>query len=139
MVPNIVDNTETTTDDEKFLIDSKDKSNSIKKLNLNRLKTKTYLIYTVVAILASALSSIVSYYAVRIVKDAFIEKTYKYIKDYYTFEVLRWIISAIFTVGRTFMSVIMMGLLKSRFDDFYAEYGCFLWTIVIIQILSMLI
>ena len=29
--------------------------------------------------------------------------------------------------------------LKIRFEDFYREYGCFLWTVVIIQAISLLI
>ena len=33
----------------------------------------------------------------------------------------------------------MMCLLRNRFDDFYAEYGCFLWTVVTVQALSLLI
>ena len=37
------------------------------------------------------------------------------------------------------MSLIMMCLLKIRFYYFYLEYGCFLWTIVTIQALSLLI
>ena len=52
---------------------------------------------------------------------------------------LRWILSAIFTIGQIVMSVFMMCLLRNRFDDFYAEYGCFLWTVVTIQALSLLI
>ena len=31
-----------------------------------------------------------------------------------------------------------MNKLKNKFDDFYAEYGCYLWTIVTIQALSLL-
>ena len=69
MVSSIVDNTENTTVDEKLLIDSKDKSDSTKQQQLNKLKTKTYIIYTVVSILATALISIYSYYAVRLVRD----------------------------------------------------------------------
>ena len=32
-----------------------------------------------------------------------------------------------------------MRKLKHRFDDFYGEYGCYLWTIVTIQALSLII
>ena len=56
MVSNILNDTKTTTVDE---------SDSIKQQQLNKLKTKTYTIYTVVAILATILSSIYLYYAVR--------------------------------------------------------------------------
>ena len=38
------------------------------------------------------------------------------------------------TLGFTLLSK-----LKNRFDDFYAEYGCYLWTVFIIQALSLLI
>ena len=37
------------------------------------------------------------------------------------------------------MSLIMMCLLKTQFDDFHAEYGCFLKTVVTIQGVSLLI
>ena len=65
MVQNNVENTETTTVEDKVITDGKDKSNNIKQLHLDKLKTKTYIIYTVVAILATALSFIYSYYAVK--------------------------------------------------------------------------
>ena len=71
MVSNILNNTENTIIDKKLLNDSKDESNSTKKHHLNKLKTKTYIIYTVVAILATALSSIYSYYAVKLSIDSF--------------------------------------------------------------------
>ena len=71
LASNILVNTETTTDDENLLTDSKDKSNSIKQKHLNKLKTKTYIIYTVVAVLAAALISIDSYYAVKLTRDRF--------------------------------------------------------------------
>ena len=32
-----------------------------------------------------------------------------------------------------------MRKLKHRFDDFYGEYGCYLWTIVTIQALSLIV
>ena len=38
-----------------------------------------------------------------------------------------------------FMSFLLMCKLKIRFDKFYVEYGCYLWTTVIIQALSLLI
>ena len=65
------DNTETTTADEKLIIDSKDKSQNIKQQHLNKLKTKTYMLYIVVAILATALSSYCSYFTIRIAIDGF--------------------------------------------------------------------
>ena len=37
------------------------------------------------------------------------------------------------------MSFILLSKLKNKFDDFYAEYGCYLWTVFIIQALSLLI
>ena len=33
----------------------------------------------------------------------------------------------------------MMCQIRIRFNDFYSEYGCFLWTVVIIQAISLLI
>ena len=36
-------------------------------------------------------------------------------------------------------SIILLSKLKNRFDDFYAEYGCFLWTIIITQALSLIV
>ena len=37
------------------------------------------------------------------------------------------------------MGFVLLSKLKNRFDDFYAEFGCYLWTVVIIQALSLLI
>ena len=37
------------------------------------------------------------------------------------------------------MSFLMMCKLRIRFEDFYADYGRFLWTVVIIQAISLLI
>ena len=83
MVPNIVDNTETTTDDEKLLTDSKDKSKSVKQHHLDKLKTKTYIIYTSIAVLATALTSLVSYFTVLLVRDNHSLSNYEYDLDYY--------------------------------------------------------
>ena len=51
---------------------------------------------------------------------------------------LRWTCSAVFTVVLVCMSLLMMCKLRIRFSDFYADYGCFLWAVVIIQALSLL-
>ena len=51
---------------------------------------------------------------------------------------MQWIRGAIFTVVLVFMSLLMMCKLRIRFNDFYTEYGCFLWTVVIIQAISLL-
>ena len=53
--------------------------------------------------------------------------------------IMRWIGSAIFTVAKISMNLLMLRLLKNQFDDFYAEYGCFLKTVVTVQALSLLI
>ena len=90
------------------------------------------------AILATALISIYSYYSVRLARDEFKHDEDELVKDYSKTLMLRWINSAIFTIGQISMSVLMMRLLKSQFDDFYAEYGCFLWTVVTVQALSLL-
>ena len=63
------ENSVNTTADEKLLIDSKDKSDSTKQQHLNKLKKKTNIIYIVIAILATALISIYSYYAVKLERD----------------------------------------------------------------------
>ena len=100
MVSNIVDNTDTTTVDEKLLKDSNGKSNSTKQKHFNTLKTKTNIIYTVVAIIATALSSIYSYFAVRIARDSVNNQNEdEFYDDYTKIIMLRWINSAIFTVG----------------------------------------
>ena len=52
---------------------------------------------------------------------------------------MRWILSFIFSAVIIFMSLSLMCKLRIRFDDFYAEYGCILWIVFIIQALSMLI
>ena len=83
MVSNILDNTENTIVEEKLLNDSKDKSNSTKQQHLNKLKTKTYIIYTVVVILATALSSIYTYYAVKLTIDSFNRRLEEYFIDFY--------------------------------------------------------
>ena len=71
MVDRIVDNTETTNDDAKLLNDSKEKSNGIKQRHLMKLKNQTYIIYTVVAIFATATTSTYIYFSVRIASDKF--------------------------------------------------------------------
>ena len=114
-VSNILVNTESTTDDEILSTDSKDKSYSIKKQHLRKLRTRSYIIYIVVAILATVLSSFYSYYAIRFVIDAFAGIYDEFLKDYYETLMLRWINSALFTVGQIFMSLVMMFLLKVRF------------------------
>ena len=44
-----------------------------------------------------------------------------------------------FTVMLVSLSLTMMRKLRIRFEDFYVEYGCFLWTVVIIQAISVII
>ena len=78
----MVDYTETITDDAEPLTDNKDKGNSIKDQHLNKIKTKTYIIYTIVTILASALVAVNSYYAVRFASDGFIRSFNEFTKDY---------------------------------------------------------
>ena len=52
---------------------------------------------------------------------------------------MRWISSAIFSVVLVFMSFLMMCKIRIRFSDFYADYGCFLRAVVIIQAVSLLL
>ena len=125
--------------EETFLTDSKDQSNIIKQQQLNKLKTKTYIIYTVVVILATALSLIYSYYDVKLAIDSLNLRLDDYFIDFSKTSMLSWICSAIFSVGQISMSLLMMRLLRDQFDDFYAEYGCFLWTVVTIQAISLTI
>ena len=115
MVSNIVDNTDTTTVDEKLLKDSNGKSNSTKQKHFNTLKTKTNIIYTVVAIIATALSSFYSYFSVKLARDSINNNDDKFSDDFTKILMLRWINSAIFTVWQIFMSLSMMCLLRVRF------------------------
>ena len=138
MVPNIVDNTKTNTEDKKLLTESKDKISSIKQQHLDKLKTKTYIIYTIATILATALSSIYFYYAVMFAIAGFNMSKDEYEKYFSKDFILRWSFGAIFTVGQFFMIVLMMCKLRKEFDDFHAEYGCFLRTVITIQALSLL-
>ena len=139
MDPEILDDTETTTVDEQLFNDCNDKRNNINQLHLNKLKAKTNIIYTLVAILATALSSIYSYFAFKLARDGYDISFDKFSKDTTQTLQLRWISCTIFTVGQIFMSLLMMCLLKVRFYYFYEEYGCFLWTVVAIQAFSLLI
>ena len=50
-----------------------------------------------------------------------------------------WIIGTTFTVIIISISVSLMCMLRIRFYDFYAEYGCFLWVIFTTQALSIII
>ena len=114
-ISNIADNTETSIDDINLSTDSKNKRNSTKQQHLDKLKTKTQIIYTVVAILATALISVYSYFAFRFVRDGINQSVEEFIKDYHQTFMLRWILSAIFTVAQVIMSLFMMCLLKVRF------------------------
>ena len=100
--------------------------------------TKTYIIYTVVAIIATALSFIYSYYSVKLARDGFNDRDIELNEDNSETFMLRWINSALFSIGQIFMSLTMMCLLRVRFANFYAEYGCILWTAVTVQALSLL-
>ena len=113
MVSGRVDNTETTIVDEKLLNDSKETSNGIKQQHLKKLKNQTYIIYTVVAILATATTSIYSYFSVKLASDMFSQRYKEVNKDEDEIFLLRWISSAVFTVVQSLMSLIMMCLLKT--------------------------
>ena len=63
----------------------------------------------------------------------------EYLSDGKQTHMMHWIIGMIFTVMIIFISVSIMCKLRIRFDDFYADYGCFLWVIFTIQALSMLL
>ena len=93
-----------------------------------------------VAVLATVLTPMYLYYAIRLSKDAYDTVSFdQYDADRRKTRTIQWIISAIFTVMVILMSVSLMCKLRIRFEDFYAEYGCFLWVFFTIQALSMII
>ena len=139
MVSNIVDNRDTFDADDKLFTDSKDKNITTKQQHLNKLKNRTYGIYTVVAIFATATTSMYSYFSVKLANDVLNQREEESNKDYDETFLLRWIVSAIFTAREICISLLMMCKLRVRFAYFYKEYGCFLWTIVTIQGVSLLI
>lgn len=69
LVTDIAGSSENTNADDKLSTDSKDKSNGTKQQHLNNLRTKTYVIYAIAAILAAVLISIYSYFAVRFAEE----------------------------------------------------------------------
>ena len=92
--------------------------------------------------LATALTTIYLYYTIRLIKDEFIDDDPTFIEfftDIRKTSTMQWIINAIFTVMIILMSVSLMCKLRIRFEDFYAEYGCFLWVVFTLQALSMII
>ena len=52
---------------------------------------------------------------------------------------IQMLYSAYYIVVLIPMSFLLMFILRIRFENFYDEYGCLLWTIFIIQALSLLI
>ena len=94
-------------------------------------------------VLGTALSAVYFYFAYRIAKDCFIddpkESADEFYKDYNRTRVMQWVMSAIFSVMMIMLSLLMILSVKHRYEDFYAEYGCFLWAVSTIQALSMVI
>ena len=86
-------------------------------------------------VLATLLSSIYFYYTYKLAFN----HGYDYFLYYYKSVKMQWACSVIFTVGKICMSITMMSLLRIRFAYFYKEYGCFLWTVVTIQALSLIV
>ena len=84
--------------------------------------------------LATVLIAAYSFYAVRLATD--LDELYT---DYIKGRFMQWINSAVFTVLTTIMSLLMICKLRVRFDDFYFEYGCVLWTVIIIQSLALVV
>ena len=119
-----------------------DNSKEQKKQHLRKFQKKRQVIYTVNAVLATALSFIYVYYTAMLSKDVFIDchpHCIEYSADLRKTSTMQWIISAIFTLMIIFMSVSLMIKLRIRFYDFYVEYGCFLWVVFTIQALSMIV
>ena len=80
-----------------------------------------------------------SYFSVKLANDVLNQREEESNKDYDETFLLRWIVSAIFTAREICISLLMMCKLRVRFAYFYKEYGCFLWTVVTIQGVSLLI
>ena len=109
------------------------------------LKTfnKTSLIMNiVVAVIVIILSIVYIYFAVSISLDIFNpnphEKAVNFYSDYNKTRKLQWIISLIFSVVIIGLYLSLMVKLKVRFEDFYKDYGCFLWAVFATQALSLI-
>ena len=100
------------------------------------------LLWIIVSVLAATLISVYIYFVVKISKDIFNPNAYESAIDFYSdydkTRTMQWVISAIFSVMIIVLSLSIMYKLKVRFPDFYAEFGCYFWTVFTIQILSML-
>ena len=59
-----------------LISNDKEKSKSVKQKHLSKLKTKIRIIYAVVAVISTALSSIYSYYAVSYIIYDFTDNIY---------------------------------------------------------------
>ena len=88
--------------------------------------------------IAIALTAEYSYFTVKLIIADF-NNDNAYFPDLKKTREMQWIISAIFTVMIILMSVSVMFKLRLRFEDFYKEYGCFLWIVFSIQASSMII
>ena len=81
------------------------------------------------------------YYAVRTTKDVSNLSNVNLDKlstDFFKSQTVQWVNNIIFTVVITVMSLLIMYKLRIHFADFYAEYGCYLRTVFIVQVLSLL-
>ena len=126
----------------QIMYEHEDESKLKKELHLTRFKKKGCVMNIVVVVLATALSIAYIYYAVNITEDIFIADPYEsgmeFYVDYNKTLKMQWIVSTIFSGVIVLLSLSLLIKLRVRFDDFYAEYGCFLWTIFTIQALSMI-
>ena len=94
-------------------------------------------------VIATALSAVYFYFAYKLTKDCFIDDPYEsgkaFYKDYNKTRTMQWIISAIFSVMMILMGLSLILKVKHRYEDFYADYKCYLWTVSTIQALAMVI
>ena len=127
----------------QIMYELEDQSKEKKEKHLKGFRLKSFVMNIVVLVLALTLGIVYVYYAVALGLDIFNPDPRESAKDFYAdynaTRKMQWIISAIFSGAIIVLSVALMIKLKVRFDDFYAEYGCFLWTVFSVQALSMII
>ena len=127
----------------QIMYEQEDKSKEQKARHLRGFQRKSCIMNVVVAVLAATLGIVYVYYAVALGLDIFNpsprESAIDFYADYNATRKMQWILSAIFSGAIIVLSVALMIKLKVRFDDFYAEYGCFLWAVFSVQALSMII
>ena len=126
----------------QIMYEQEDHSKQEKAAYLETFKKTSLIMNIVVAVIVIILSIVYIYFAVSITQDIFNpnphEKSVNFYSDYNKTRKLQWIISLIFAVLIIGLSLSLMVKLKVRFEDFYKDYGCFLWTVFAIQALSLI-